>query len=1005
MVRAKSIYRDAKALAAGYLKDPAMLAHTGRAVVVGAVNSLKGKRGAAPVVPVAFSREYEHTFGTNTELPGTPEQVMGLLLDFPRYGEWLALHVSWPDGAPNSISEGATYLENVKVLGTPARVRWTVTHFDPPQGFAIEGTGPMGVSAGLWFSATPCAAGVAVCVTGGFHSSALKGPMGSLVVSTLQSATNESVGALANLLVGRGGGASAGAAAAPTRQRRPPAGPRPAAVHHLRTDTTIDPWTPVVVGVGQVTHRPAGADLRDPICLAAEAARGALDGKLPAQRVRVSAVSTTSWVYGEQQAALLAAELGITATELVLSAPLGGDGPLRLLNDAAEAISEGDIDAAVIAGAESFASLAAAQKAGVTPQWNRTVPASQPTATRRIGSDKQGNNEAEDAAGLLTPVYMYALMESALRGLKGVARTDHQRHIAELWSRFSAVAAGNPFAWLPQPYPAAAIGEPSPDNRMVATPYPKLMTANLTVDQGAAMVLCSAAAAEAAGIPQDQWVFVHAGAHAEEQWFVSERNSIAEVPAIAAMGKAVLAHAGIGIDEVTHVDLYSCFPFAVQAAAAELGLALDDPERPLTQTGGLTFAGGPLNNYSSHGAAAMVTALRKEPEAFGLCTALGWYATKHAATVLSCRPPSKPFHQVDAGLRMARPPRRETLAGYTGAATVEGATVTYGADGQPDGLIVSALTATGARVLSRATDPALIEAALSSDVVGGVATCAKGAVTELAVRENGLAQLSELVRSTPVHAEPPLRVEWEGPLCVITLNRPQVRNAVDLDLAVRLESAIDAFEADPQARVAILTGAGGDFCTGMDLKAAASGQYPITVRRGLLGLAGKPPVKPLIAAVEGYALAGGCELALASDLIVAAQDAQFGLPEAKRGLVAAAGGVLRLAQRLPRGVALELAFTGAPMGAARLHTLGLVNQLTERGGALAAARELALAIAANAPMSVEISKQIVDEHADWSVAEAYGRQAELGSAAAMSDDAAEGVRAFTEKRAPRWTGR
>jgi acetyl-CoA C-acetyltransferase len=232
-----------------------------------------------------------------------------------------------------------------------------------------------------------------------------------------------------------------------------------------------------------------------------------------------------------------------------------------------------------------------------------------------------------------------------------------------------------------------------------------------------------------------------------------------------------------------------------------------------------------------------------------------------------------------------------------------------------------------------------------------------------------------------------------------------VRNAIDLDLALRLERAIDAFEADPTARVAILTGAGGDFCTGMDLKAAAQGQFPIAPKRGLLGLAAQPPVKPLIAAVEGYALAGGCELALAADLIVASKSASFGLPESKRGLVAAAGGVLRLAQRLPRNTVLELTFTGDPVTAQRLYDLGIVNRVVKPGTALAAARELGLRIAQNAPLSIRLSKEIVDGSPDWKAAEAFDRQTEIASAASYSDDAAEGVRAFTEGRDPNWTGR
>nr|WP_246127749.1 crotonase/enoyl-CoA hydratase family protein [Amycolatopsis rhizosphaerae] len=248
-------------------------------------------------------------------------------------------------------------------------------------------------------------------------------------------------------------------------------------------------------------------------------------------------------------------------------------------------------------------------------------------------------------------------------------------------------------------------------------------------------------------------------------------------------------------------------------------------------------------------------------------------------------------------------------------------------------------------------------------------------------------------------------VERRGPVTVITLNRPEVRNAVNLAMAEALERAIDAFEADPDAQVAVLTGAGGAFCSGMDLKGAARGEFPMTEKRGPLGLAAKPPVKPLIAAVEGHALAGGCELALVADLIVAAEDAQFGIPEPKRGLAAAAGGVLRLRERLPRNVAMELALTGDPMPAARLAELGLINALAPAGKVLDAALDLAGRIAVNAPVSVRVSKRIVDEAVDWTTEEAFRRQGDIASAAVLSEDATEGVLAFTEKRPPVWKGR
>jgi enoyl-CoA hydratase/carnithine racemase len=243
-------------------------------------------------------------------------------------------------------------------------------------------------------------------------------------------------------------------------------------------------------------------------------------------------------------------------------------------------------------------------------------------------------------------------------------------------------------------------------------------------------------------------------------------------------------------------------------------------------------------------------------------------------------------------------------------------------------------------------------------------------------------------------------------VAVITINRPEVRNAVDRPTALRLSALLDAAEADDDVRAIVLSGAGNTFCAGMDLKAfSATGERPMTDERGAFGITGRPPTKPTIAAVEGKALGGGFEIALAADLIVAGESAMFGLPEVKRGLVAAAGGLLRLPTRVPRNVALHMVLTGEPIAASRAETLGLVCSVVPDGTATAAACELGIAVAANAPLALVTSKRIITESADWSSAEMFDRQAELAGPVRASSDAAEGARAFVEKRAPVWTGK
>lgn len=248
-------------------------------------------------------------------------------------------------------------------------------------------------------------------------------------------------------------------------------------------------------------------------------------------------------------------------------------------------------------------------------------------------------------------------------------------------------------------------------------------------------------------------------------------------------------------------------------------------------------------------------------------------------------------------------------------------------------------------------------------------------------------------------------VEIDGPILVVTINRPQARNAIDRATSQAIAEAVDRLDAEPQLTVGILTGAGGHFSSGMDLKAFLAGERVELDGRGLAGICETPPAKPLIAAVEGYALAGGCEIALACDLIVASNEARFGIPEVKTGLIAGSGGLVRLPQRVPRQIAMEYALTGRMMTAAEAHHFGLVNTLTEPGKALDAARDLAREIAANAPLSVAMSKRIVNEAGDWPAGEIWTRQRELLEEIIASDDAREGARAFSEKRRPVWQGR
>ena len=249
-----------------------------------------------------------------------------------------------------------------------------------------------------------------------------------------------------------------------------------------------------------------------------------------------------------------------------------------------------------------------------------------------------------------------------------------------------------------------------------------------------------------------------------------------------------------------------------------------------------------------------------------------------------------------------------------------------------------------------------------------------------------------------------LRVEERGRVLVMTMDRPEARNAMSLRMAREIAEALDVLDERSDLSVGVITGAGGTFCAGMDLKGFARGERPVVEGRGFAGLVKRPPRKPLIAAVEGYALAGGFEIVLSCDLVVASREAKFGLPEVKRGLTAAAGGLLRLQHRVPHHLAMELVLTGRMWPAEEAADVHLVNRLSEPGEALDAALDLAEEVAANAPLALAASKQVLVRSADWSLEEQFDRQEEIVNPVRESADAKEGALAFVEKRPPIWSG-
>jgi acetyl-CoA C-acetyltransferase len=476
----------------------------------------------------------------------------------------------------------------------------------------------------------------------------------------------------------------------------------------------LDPRTPVLVGVGQVTDRPDQgrpiAERVEPTELMARALRAAsadCGGSGSGDRLLVRAQSLRimvplSWRY-INPALLVADRLGLAPAELALTS-IGGNSPQTVASATAQAIASGDLDVALLAGAECIYTRIAARRDPERPILPWTTQPPETPEPVPIGVDRRPVTEVELACGLDRPIHVYPLFENALRAAAAEGLDEHQTKVAELWARFSEVAAGNPYAWSGEPRTAEELRTVGPSNRMVSFPYPKYLNANDRVDQGAALIMCSVEAARGAGVPEERWVFPLSGADAHDHWFLSHRDNLHSSPAIRLAGETALRLSGVGIDDVAHIDLYSCFPCAVEIAANELGLSLDEPTRPLTVTGGLAFAGGPGNNYVSHAIATMADRLRGDPGSVGLVTGIGWYLTKHAAGVWSTTPPPDGFAWASPQEEVDALPQRAPASEFEGEATVETYTVIHGRDGGPERAILALLTSSGARAWGTVAD-------------------------------------------------------------------------------------------------------------------------------------------------------------------------------------------------------------------------------------------------------------------------------------------------------------
>lgn len=479
---------------------------------------------------------------------------------------------------------------------------------------------------------------------------------------------------------------------------------------------SLDPRTPVLVGYGQVNQHDENPG-SEPVDLMEAAARAAADARVLEAVDAVQIVNLLSVRY--RDAGLLLAQRIGAPDAVTRYTPVGGNVPQSLVNQACLDIQQGRNDVVLIAGGETWRTRTRMKARG-----ERLAGTEQDESVPLAPSDPEFTmaGPVELRIGLVAPSHVYPMFEQALRIAAGQAPDEHRRRIGELWSRFSQVAQGNPHAWSRDAVSAEEIWQPGPDNRMISWPYTKLMNSNNMVDQGAALVLTSVGKAEELHIPKDRWVFPHAGTDAHDTYLIGERASFCGSPAIRIAGRRVLELAGFGMDDIDAVDVYSCFPSAVQVAARELGLALDDPARPLTVTGGLTFAGGPWNNYVSHSIATMAERLVANPGQVGLITANGGYLTKHSFGIYSTEPPAREFRWEDVQSEVDAEPTVVAEADWSGTGTIETWTTPVTREGAPEKVFVAVRTPSGGRALAVITDASQAEASTREDLAGAAVT-------------------------------------------------------------------------------------------------------------------------------------------------------------------------------------------------------------------------------------------------------------------------------------------
>lgn len=785
--------------------------------------------------------------------------------------------------------------------------------------------------------------------------------------------------------------------------------------------STIHNNTPIIIGVGQITEA-VPEDLATASSHADLAAKAAILAMEDAQNTSlaqvidvIAGVKTFSDSSPQHQAKTgrtnnfprsIAERIEANPKYAVYDS-IGGDSPQKLVSEFAEKLAKGTCELVLLAGGEAIANTKAASKQKFPLNWSEHVEGQLEDRGR---TGKKLITSVGVSHQVIMPMQFYALMENERRASLKQNISTYAQEMGETFSKLSKVAAQNPYAVDQTGYDATTIATPSKRNPLIVAPYTKLLMAKDRVNQGAAVLMTTVGKAKALGIDESKWIYLHGYANTSDHVLI-KRPVLGQSMGMEQSLLGALANADKQSEHIHHLDIYSCFPIVVGEAKRILNIKKSDT-RQLSQTGGLAFFGGPGNNYSMHAIASLVEKLRKDRDSFGLIYANGGWMSKHATGIYSAQAIEGEWQPSDSTTFQNKVDKQSLLKinrQPTGEAILETYTIHYFKGFPVKAIIIGRLKQTNERfyAATQMADTETVQALANEDLIGStIFVEADPRGNRFAFKKEALAKFRPKVIDTFKDKYNFCIVERNGGVLKVTINRPEVRNALHPPANEELAGVFNAFEKDPTLRVAILTGAGNEsFSAGNDLKYMASGNPVYIPETGFAGLTSRNKrLKPIIAAVNGLALGGGLEIAMACDIVVAADHAQFGLPEVKIGLFAGAGGVQRLPRQIGKKLAMEMMLTGQPIDSKKALAFGLINYAVPVEQLMTKAEKLAYYITQASPSAIKSTLKLFHETADYASEEdAVTAPHEIFDDMLNSNDFWEGSRAFAEKRKPKWT--